>query len=206
MHTVLSNENGKFYTNVIYPCFSRSVCFLMGSPVLWRFGLCWSGSSLVSRWRDVTLVREFQMGRCRCKQIDRHWFQGRQMRFWWMLSTIYFWYIRSDCLIQQIFNQSPPAAYFQQFTGFTGSCYNLWIRDNSLWHREYPGHTVDWCQLYFQGKYVFYVLIHIFFKLEIFCFNFYNILYAQFVNTSLYGYFGPKYFVYGVCSTARVSR
>ena len=35
---------------------------------------------------DVT--REFQMGRRRCKQIDPRWFQGRQMRFWWMLSTM----------------------------------------------------------------------------------------------------------------------
>ena len=31
---------------------------------------------------------EFQMWRRRCNQIDPHWFQGRQMRFWWMLSTI----------------------------------------------------------------------------------------------------------------------
>ena len=56
MHTVISYENGKFYTTMIYPCFSRSVCFSMGSPAWWRFGLCSSGSSLVSRWRDVTLV------------------------------------------------------------------------------------------------------------------------------------------------------
>ena len=33
MHAVLSNENDKFYTIIIiYPCFSRSVCFSMGSP------------------------------------------------------------------------------------------------------------------------------------------------------------------------------
>ena len=32
MHTVHCNENGKFYTTMIYPCFSRSVCFSMGSP------------------------------------------------------------------------------------------------------------------------------------------------------------------------------
>ena len=51
MHIALSNANGKFYTTMIYPCFSRSVCFSMGSP-------------------------------------DPHWFQGRQMRFWWMLSTM----------------------------------------------------------------------------------------------------------------------
>ena len=40
---------------------------------------------------DVTLrscTRDFQMWRRRCKQIDPHWFQGRQMRFWWMLSTM----------------------------------------------------------------------------------------------------------------------
>ena len=61
-------------------------------------------------------------------------------------------YIRSDCLLLQIFNQSPPASYFQQFTG---PCYSLWITGNSLWHRYYPWHPVDWCQLYFQGKYIF---------------------------------------------------
>ena len=32
MHTVLSNENGKFFTIMIYPCFSRLICFSMGSP------------------------------------------------------------------------------------------------------------------------------------------------------------------------------
>ena len=44
----------------------------------------------VPSWHfDVTLRScEFQMWRRRCKQIDPHWFQGRQMRFWWMLSTI----------------------------------------------------------------------------------------------------------------------
>ena len=56
MHTALSNENGKFYTTMICPCFSRSVCFSMGSPAWLRFGLCSSGSSHVSRWRDAPLV------------------------------------------------------------------------------------------------------------------------------------------------------
>ena len=32
MHTVHTHENDKFYTTMIYPCFSRSVCFSMGSP------------------------------------------------------------------------------------------------------------------------------------------------------------------------------
>ena len=89
MHAALSNENGKFYTTMIYPCFSRSVCFSMGSPAWWRFGLFQAG--VPSCPRDVTLrscTREFQMWRRRCKQIDPHWFQGRQMRFWWMLSTM----------------------------------------------------------------------------------------------------------------------
>ena len=57
MHTVLSNENGKFvYTAMLYPCFSRSVCLSKGSPAWWRFGLCSNGNSLVSRWRDAPLV------------------------------------------------------------------------------------------------------------------------------------------------------
>ena len=43
----------KFYTTMIYPCFIRLVCFLMGSPAWWRFGLCSSRSSLVSRWRSA---------------------------------------------------------------------------------------------------------------------------------------------------------
>ena len=88
MHTVLSNGNVKFYTTMVHPRFSRSVCFSMGSPAWWRFGLCSSGSSPVSRRRDAPLVRKFQMWRRRFKQTDLHWFQGRQMRFWWMLSTI----------------------------------------------------------------------------------------------------------------------
>ena len=56
MHTVLSYENCKFYTTMIYPSLSRSVCISMGSPAWWKFGLRSSGSSLVSRWRDAPLV------------------------------------------------------------------------------------------------------------------------------------------------------
>ena len=44
------------------------------------------------------------------------------------------WYIRSNCLVQQIFNQSPPAAYFEQSTG---PCYSLWITGSNLWHWDY---------------------------------------------------------------------
>ena len=88
MHTVLSNGNGKSYITMIYLCFSRSVCFSMDHLLDRRFGLFLSGSSLISWCCDTPLVREFQMWRRRCKQIDSHWFQGRQMRFWWMWSTI----------------------------------------------------------------------------------------------------------------------
>ena len=54
-------------------------------------GLAFIQAGVPSSPDDVTLcscTREFQMWRRRCKQIDPHWFQGRQMRFWWMLSTI----------------------------------------------------------------------------------------------------------------------
>ena len=54
-------------------------------------GLSFVQAGVPSCLDDVTLrscTREFQMWRRRCKQIDPHWFQGRQMRFWWMLSTI----------------------------------------------------------------------------------------------------------------------
>ena len=94
MPTVLPNENGKVYIIMIHPCFSRLVCFSMGSPSWWRFGLWPSGSFLVSRWRDSPLVCEFQMWRRRCKQIDPHWFQGPQMCFWWLRSTISWKYVK----------------------------------------------------------------------------------------------------------------
>ena len=59
-----SNENDKFYTTMIYPCFSRSVCFSMGSPAWWRFSLCSSGNSLVSRvpmtWRSARARANFK--------------------------------------------------------------------------------------------------------------------------------------------------
>ena len=55
-HTVLSNENGEFYTYGIYPYLNSSVCLLMGSPTWWRFSFCSSGSSLVCSmmtWRTA---------------------------------------------------------------------------------------------------------------------------------------------------------
>ena len=75
------------------------------------------------------------------------------------------WYIRSDCLVQQIFNQSPPAAYFEQFTG---SCYSLWIKGNSLWHQDYPWTCCGLVSTVFSRRIYFL-------NLKIFYFNFYNI-------------------------------
>ena len=58
-HTVLSNENGEFYTYGIYPYLNRSVCLLTGSPLLSiidRFSFCSSGCFLVCSmmtWRTA---------------------------------------------------------------------------------------------------------------------------------------------------------
>ena len=77
MHNVVSNANDKIYTTMIYPCFSGSACFSMGSPAWWRFGLCSNGSSLVVWCRDAPLVREFQL-----------WHRRSTLISVWMWSTI----------------------------------------------------------------------------------------------------------------------
>ena len=56
-HTVLSSENGEFYTYGIYPYLNRSVCLLMGSPTWWRFSFCSSGSSLVCSMMTWRIAR-----------------------------------------------------------------------------------------------------------------------------------------------------
>ena len=102
-------------------------------------GLAFVQAGVPSCPDDVTLrscMHEFPMWPRRCKQIDPHWFQGRQCvsgEFYQSCRENSSWYIRADYLVQQIFNQSPPGSYFQQFTG---SCYSLWITGNSLWHRD----------------------------------------------------------------------
>ena len=171
MHTVLSNENDKFYKTMIYPCFRRLVCFSMGLPASWRFGPCSSGSSLMSQWRDAPLMLEFQCDIADVIKQIRTDFRGVKCvsgEFYQPFRENSSWYIRSDCLVQQLFNQSPPAAYFQQFTG---SCYSLWITGNSLWHRDYLGHALDWGQLYFQGN-IFSMYWSIFFKQKNILFQF----------------------------------
>ena len=52
--------NAKFYAIMKNQCFSRLVCFSVGSPAWRKFGLCSSGSILVL-WCDAPLVCEFQM-------------------------------------------------------------------------------------------------------------------------------------------------
>ena len=79
------------------------------------------------------------------------------------------WYIRSDCLVQQIFNQSPPAAFLNSLLAPATACES---QATACDIEITPGHAVDWCQLYFQGKYNFYVLINIFFKLKNILFQF----------------------------------
>ena len=86
-HTVLS-ENGEFYTYDIDPFLNRSVCFLMGLPIWWKFTFCSSGGSFVFWWRDAPLLRELQMWGRQCKQWASHWFQGHKMRFGGIWSTM----------------------------------------------------------------------------------------------------------------------
>ena len=68
------------------------------------------------------------------------------------------WYIMSDYLVQQIFNQSPPASYFQQFSGF---CYSLWITIEISLDMLWIG-----VNCIFKENIFFYVLINIFIKLK----------------------------------------
>ena len=86
----------------------------------------------------------------RCKQTDSRWFQGRNMCFWWMWSTIsgkLSLIILSNCLIHEIFNHTPPACYFQQLAG---SCHSLWITS------RLAGHALDWWRMYVRWKCIFF--------------------------------------------------
>ena len=76
-HTVLSNENGGFYTYGIYPYLNRSLCLLIGSSLDEGLAFVQAGvPSCAPWWRDAPLVREFQIWGRRCKQWDSHWFQA----------------------------------------------------------------------------------------------------------------------------------
>ena len=74
-------------TKLWYICASAGRYDFQWDRLLGEFGFWSSGSSLVSRWRDAPLVREFKMWRRRCKKIVPHWFQARRMRFWSMWLT-----------------------------------------------------------------------------------------------------------------------
>ena len=158
-HTVLSNENGEFYTYDIYPYLNRSVCLLMGSPTWWRFSFCSTGSSLVFWWRDAPLVREFQMWGRRCKQWDSHWFQGHKKRFsgifnWTDLHSSYF----TGLYLHAVYNTwlTPITAYGSQSTacGIEMRRGKPWISVNCIFQENI------WSENW-----------HIYFKLRIFYFK-----------------------------------
>ena len=157
MHTVLSNENGEFYTAMIYPCFSRSVCFSMGSPAWWRFG---PQARVPACLDDVTLC---SCAKLKCDFADVNKYINADFR---SVKWVSFecdqpyrenisWYIRSDCIIQLILNQSPPASYFQLFPAPATACESqatacdtksgldmLWIGVNCIF-KENIFHYID---------------------------------------------------------------
>ena len=107
------------------------------------------------------------------------------------------WYISSDYLVQQIFNQSPPATVY-------------WLLLQPVNHRQQPVTSrlaLTCCgsmSTVFARKIYFLCIDQYLFKTKKYFISiFITFLYAQLVNTSLDSYFGPKYFV---CSTARISR
>ena len=151
-HTVLSNENGEFYTYDIYLYLYRSVCLLMGSPTWWRYSFCVSGSSLMFWWHDAPLMRKFQMRGHLCKQWDSHWFQGRKMCFCGIRSTM----SSQHFMIYSVRLICTTAISL----GFSWMLFTILHRLLSLPvdHSLQPVALKcdrDWCQLYFSGKYLF---------------------------------------------------
>ena len=60
MHTVFSNENGKFYTTMIYPCFSRSVCFSIACLIkVWPL-FTWGFPRVPMTWRSFHAHANFK--------------------------------------------------------------------------------------------------------------------------------------------------
>ena len=120
-YTVLSNENGEFYTYSMHPYLNRSVCLWMGWPTYEGLAFVQAGvpSCAPWWWRDAPLVREFQMWDRRCKQWDSHWFQGRKIRFCGIWSTMF------AITIRDIF--SSTNLYYSYFTRpLLHAVYNTW--------------------------------------------------------------------------------
>ena len=195
MQTVLSNANGQFYTTMIYPCFSRGVWFSIGLPAWWRFGLCSSGSSLVSQWRDAPLMCEFQMWQHRCKQIEPHWFQEHQMCFWWMWSTIsrnYFIIYSVQMFRTANFLPQPSCTQFSKV---------YWLLIQPVNHRQQPVTSRLALACYalvsavFSRKIYHMYWLKSFLNLNTFCFNFYDIFICTTCKHFTFSYFDPKYFV-----------
>ena len=91
--TALSNEIGKFYTTVIYPCYSNSICFSMWSPAWWRIGLCSRPgvqAGVPSCPDDMTL-RSCANFKCDIPNVNksiRTDFRGVKCVFRWVWATI----------------------------------------------------------------------------------------------------------------------
>ena len=133
---------------MIFSCFNRLVCFSMGLPTWWRFGLCLRNSSLV--FCDVThrtsVNSKYEVTNENNGATNDSSF-GRKMRFcgkWWTISwkhfPVYFALLNSClavALLYVIHNTwlAPSTLYWTQSTAFgiemrrRGS---PWIGDNSI--------------------------------------------------------------------------
>ena len=73
------------------------------------------------------------------------------------------WYIQYDQFVQQLFHKVPSACCVQHLID---SCHCLWITVDSLWHWTEREKALDWCQLYFSGKYLIWELINVSFLIK----------------------------------------
>ena len=120
----------------VNPCWSHELC-LRDQTWLCEYCWCQTPEGVVSPPRaitraqpDISLLQQVSMffDGIACLAFVQPWVPRENSS----------WYIRSHCLVQRIFNQSPVAAYFEQFTG---PCYSLWITCSSLWHQDYSSWT-----------------------------------------------------------------
>ena len=173
--------------------------FSMGSPAWWRFGLWSSGSSLVSRWRDAPLVHARISNVTSQMLTDRSaLISGASNEFLVNLinhieeifhnvsgPTVHYYTFLTRALLHPIFNSllTPATSCEPQ----AKAC-DIEISQEMLW--------VGVSCFFFQGKYIFYVLINIFFKQKNILFNLLlTFWYELHKNTSPSSYFDPEYFV-----------
>ena len=127
-HTVLSNENGEFYTYGIYPYLNRSVCLLMVSPTWWRLSFCSSGSSLVCSmmtWR--TALARISNVRSPMLTMGFPLISGPKNAFLWNLIN------HVTITFRDTF--SSTNLYYSYFTRpLLHAVYNTWLTVDSLWY------------------------------------------------------------------------